>query len=357
MSEIMYRDRRAVRLETAELRVTATMEGCHIAEILHKATGVNPLWTPPWPSIEPSQYDRAAHSAYGDEAESMILAGMMGHSICLDTYGGPSPEELAAGMPIHGEGAVVVYQARGDAGDSVSLSGTLPLAQIRFERGIRLAANGTVVCFRESVENLAASDRPIAWTQHAILGPPFLERGRTQFRAPVVRSKVIDTDFGGAQKTSAEFTWPLCPRANGGVIDLRVFPDEAVSGGFTTHLLNAEREHAHFISWSPSTKVVFGYVWKREDFPWLCRWEENHLRKQPPWNGCTITCGMEFGVSPTVESRRQMVTRGELWDVPAYRWLPAKSRLETAYCAFITTAESIPESVRWDGRESVELVF
>ena len=356
MTEIMYRNRRAVRIETTELSVTATMEGCHIAEILHKASGVNPLWTPPWPSLEPSQYRRAAHFAYGDEDESRILASIMGHSICLDTYGGPSPEELAAGVPIHGEGALVAYQVSEGGENSVTFSGTLPIAQIRFERGIRVAGNGKVVCIRESVENLASSDRPVAWTQHATLGPPFLEPGRTQFRAPVVRSKVIDSDFGGAQKAGAEFDWPWCPRTDGGSIDLRVFPNDPASGGFTTHLLNPESEHAHFIAWSPTSKVAFGYVWEREDFPWLCRWEENRLRKQAPWNGQTITCAMEFGVSPTVESRRQMVTRGALWGVPAYRWLPAKSRIESSYCAFITITESIPESVRWDGRESVELI-
>jgi hypothetical protein len=33
----------------------------------------------------------------------------MGHSIRLDTYGTPTPEEAAAGMPVHGEAAVVPY--------------------------------------------------------------------------------------------------------------------------------------------------------------------------------------------------------------------------------------------------------
>ena len=55
-------------------------------------------------------------------------------------------------------------------------------------------------------------------------------------------------------------------------------------------------------------------------------WEENFSRTHAPWNGQTLTRGMEFGVSPMAESRRQMVDRGRLFGVPAYRWLPAKSR-------------------------------
>jgi hypothetical protein len=351
---VTYKGRRAVQAESEKLRVTVTREGGHIAEITHKASGVNPLWTPPWPSIEPSLYDAASHPEYGGTAESGLLAGLIGHNICLDTYGGPSEEEAAAGMPIHGEAPTAYYDADG-TGDSISLSTTLPLAQIRFERTIRLVPGGTVVSFSESVSNLSASDRPIAWTQHVTLGPPFLERGATQFRASVTKSKVIDSEFGGQQKTGAEFDWPLCPKRDGGISDLRVYPADAVSGGFTTHLVDPAHEHAFLLAWSPATKIAFGYVWKRADFPWMCRWEENHLRANAPWNSRTMTCGMEFGVSPTIESRKEMVQRNSLWGVPSYRWLPARTRISASYCAFIVPAESAPESATWDGHESVQL--
>ena len=48
----------------------------HIAEILDKASGMNPLWTPPWPSIEPSTYSRDKHPEYGNDAESKLLSGL-----------------------------------------------------------------------------------------------------------------------------------------------------------------------------------------------------------------------------------------------------------------------------------------
>ena len=353
---VMYRGRKGVRAESYGLRVTALVEGGHIAEITQIASDINPLWTPPWPSIEPSLYDPAVHPEYGGGQESPLLAGLMGHNICLDTYGGPSAEEAAAGMPIHGEAPTARYDAKSTE-DSISLSTLLPLAQIRFERSIRLTPGGVVVCFSESVSNLAASDRPIAWTQHVTLGPPFLVRGETQFRASVTQSKVIDSEFGGQQKTGAEFSWPVCPRKDGGTIDLRIFPSEAVSGGFTTHLVDPRQEHAFFLAWSPAKKIAFGYVWKRADFPWMCRWEENHLRTGAPWNGKTMTCGMEFGVSPVIESRKEMVQRGSLWGVPSYRWLPAKTRISANYSAFVMPAESSPESAVWDGHESVQLKF
>jgi len=338
------------------LRVTVTVEGGHVAGIFHKPTGVNPLWTPPWPSIEPSAYDSAKHPEYGADIEARLLAGIAGHNICLDTFGPPSPEEIAAGIPVHGEASVAPYEASATTGE-IALAATLNKSELRFKRRISLVPNSAVVRFVETLENLSANDKPIGWTQHVTLGPPFLERGRTQFRVSATRSKVIDSEFNGGlgmQKTGAEFQWPFCPTKDGGTLDFLVFSANDVSDGFTAHLMDTRHKHAWFMAWSPTTKVLFGYVWKREDFPWLARWEENHMRKQPPWNGNALTCGMEFGVSPMVESRRQMVTRGSLFGVPGYRWVPAKTRLQVNYCAFITTAEAIPESVNWDGENAVE---
>jgi hypothetical protein len=60
-------------------------------------------------------------------------------------------------------------------------------------------------------------------------------------------------------------------------------------------------------------------------------WEENLSRTHAPWNGKTITRGMEFGVSPMPESRREMIDRGKMFGVPGYRWLPAKSSVDVEY--------------------------
>ena len=95
--------------------------------------------------------------------------------------------------------------------------------------------------------------------------------------------------------------------------------------------------------------MLAGYVWKRSDFPWLGIWEENYSRDASPWNGQTLTRGLEFGVSPMPETRRQMIDRGSLFGVSGYRWIPARTQARVDYCAFLMPFESIPESVEWDG--------
>ncbi len=343
MGDHTYRGRPAAVLENHDLRVTVLQCGGHIAEILDKASGVNPLWTPPWPSIDPATYDPHRHPEYGEGAESKLLAGIMGHNLCLDLFGGPSPEEAAAGITVHGEASIEPYEIA-TSDQRLHMKTALRSAQLSFERTIELA--GRTVRIRETVENRSACDRPIAWTQHVTLGPPFLEKGVTRFRASATRSMVYHKPFGADDylEIGAPFDWPMAPRKNGGAADLTVLNGSPRSSAFTTHLMDPAREHAYFVAFTPRHRLAFGYVWKTADFPWMGIWEENHSRTNPPWNGQTLTCGMEFGVSPIPESRREMIERGNLFGVPAYRWLPAKSRLSVEYRAMAKTADTLPES-------------
>lgn len=333
MPETLYHNRRAFELENDTVLLTVLVEGGHIASILHKPTGVNPLWTPPWPSIEPSTNDPARHPEYGGNAESKLLAGIMGHNLCLDLFGGPSPEEAAAGVTVHGEASVLPYDIRVENG-ILTASLTMPLSQMRVTRAIAL--EGGRVLITEIVESLGVWDRPIAWTQHVTLGPPFLERGKTRFESSASRSRTFEGEFGDLFPRGVDFDWPVAPTLDGGVYDLRVYSDRKTSAGFTTHLMSGKD------AWFTATHlgVTFGYIWSPADFPWLGIWEENCSRQSPPWNGVTITRGMEFGASPMPESRRAMIGRGSLFGVPAYKWLPAGGKLVARYAAFIGSEDS-----------------
>ena len=328
-----FHNRRAVQIENESVRLTMTIEGGHIAEILHKASGVSPLWIPPWPSIEPSAYSRATHPEYGADAESKLLAGLMGHNLCLDLWGSPSPEEAAAGMTVHGEASILPYDISVN-GQELTAKCFLPAAQLQFERHVRL--EGERVYFAETVKNVSMLDRPIAWTEHVTLGPPFLEKGVTQIRAPGTKARSL---------AGRDFDWPFKPRPDGGVEDLRVFTSAEASGGFDTVLMDPRHDRAFFFAFSPTSKLLFGYVWRRADFPWLGIWEENCSREHPPWNRRTLTRGLEFSASPFPESRRRMIDRKLLFGEQGYRWLPAKTKAQVEYHAFITTAASIPESL------------
>lgn len=280
-------------IENDFIRVTISEIGGHIAEIQDLATGVNPLWTPPWAS-EP-------HADFGNNAESKLLAGIRGHNLCLDLFGQPSEAEAKAGMIVHGEAGVAAHTLREIPGGLVSQC-LLPHSQLAFERTITL--DGRTVRIAETVENLSIFDRPIAWTQHVTFGPPFMEHGVTQFRWPYTDS-------------------------------------EELNEAYAAYLM---KDPAWFVAWSPVHRLAIGYRWNRADFPWLGIWKENRGRTHAPWNGRTVTQGMEFGVSPIPETRRAMIDRGTLFGTPCYRWIEAKQELSVEYSAAIWSANSLPES-------------
>ena len=338
-----YRGRRAATIENDELSVTVLQEGGHIASILDKATGVNPLWTPPWPTMEPSACGPGEAGAYGGGSDARLLAGIMGHNLCLDIFGPPSDEEARLGLTAHGEGSVNPYDLT-VTDEVLTARATFAIAGLHFER--RITLRGHVVAIRETLKNVSSIDRAIGWTQHVTLGPPFLARGETTFRCSATRSKVFESTFGADDylRPAAEFDWPMAPRLGGGNADLRVFTDAERSSAYTAHLMGSGAD-AYFAAFSPAFRLVLGYVWRSADFPWMGIWEENHSRQETPWNGETLTRGMEFGVSPMPETRQAMIARARMFGTPCFRTIAAGATIDAEYHAIVRHADGIPETL------------
>ncbi|MCB1020746.1 MAG: hypothetical protein KDC27_12515 [Acidobacteria bacterium] len=342
--------RRQAVLENEKLRVVVLPGGGHIASITLRSNPVNPLWDPPWETIEPSQYDAAKHGAtYGDDVEGRLLSGIAGHNLCFDLFGVPSEAEAKAGLDVHGEASSAEWQVEVD-GEEMLCRADFPLCGMAFERRLRLGAGSQVVTVTETAINRGGVDRPVGWTQHVTLGPPFLDKGKTRFHAPGGASKTLEARFAPGHErfpTAAEFQWPYAPLTGGGFEDLRTLTDEEASGAFTTHLMAPDREQAYFTAWSPASKLAFGYIWKRSDFPWLGIWEENSSRAHAPWSGRTLTRGMEFGASPFPETRQACLERGSLFGHPVSRWIPAGGRATAEYRIFLAETDREVESVEY----------
>ena len=345
MPQTTYRNRKAVSIENDDLRVTVTIEGGHIAEVFSKAAGVNPLWTPHWPSSEPSDFGPAQAALFGNGVEATLLCGILGHNTCLDLFGGPSPAEAAAGMTAHGEASVLPYDIT-EEGNTLHCRLHMPLAELDFERTITL--HGADVLIHEKVTNRTAMERPLAWTQHVTLSPPFLDPATTQFRMNADRGAVIEADLGEAPYLAAgkKFAWPHAPLADGqGTHNLQNMKPDAPASSYAALRMIAAATSVGWTAWSPAWNLAFSYVWDPADFPWLGLWEENRSRSFSPWNNTGIARGMEFGTSPFPESRRAMVERGRLLDTPTYKWLPALGELTATYWIRTAITESIPETV------------
>lgn len=313
-----FHNRDAWVIESPQLRVSITQSGGHIAEIVLKDAGaVNPLWVQTRPTIDAEQYVKVKHEKfYGGGAGARLMSGLLGHNICFPYWGDPSPAEFAAGMTYHGETGVSRWKRSG-GGETLAIAADLPESKTRFSRLVRSA--GQIVYFESTAENLAAWDRPVGWCEHVTIGPPFLEKGVTVTSASLTRGRASGDTSG------AEFSWPS-GRAES-AIDLRVVRNIPKSAFVNNFLVDPSREYGYFAAVHPKYRLVFGYVFRRAEFPWLNIWEAN--------NPEMLTRGMEFSNTPVHGTFKALVKSASLFGVPTYEWLDGKSRITKRFAAFV----------------------
>jgi hypothetical protein len=335
--------------------------GGHIAEFQFlESSGLpvlNPLWVPPWKSIEPYQYRAEKHAAeYGPVNEGKLLSGIAGHNICLDYFGPPSEDEAAQGLSTHGEAPSAKWlktKLRATSEEvSLTLATPLPVAGLRFSRELRLRRGESVAYFSETVTNLKKADHFFHWTQHVTLSPPFLGNETSRISIPGTRGQTHPGGYGGNELLASgrNFHWPFAPAKNGGSIDLtRPFAQSGL-GFLVTVLLNPRRQLQYVAALNLPNRLLLAYCFRRTDFPWVAIWEENQARTSAPWNGRCQTRGLEFGSTPAPVTRREAFAVAPVFDTPTFSTVPAKGKLTVGYFSFLT---QVPEE--FGGVRNIEL--
>ena len=198
--------------------ISVVAGGGHICELnLNACSGVNPLWRPPWSTINPSDYNISKHARrYGPPPDGKLLSGIAGHSLSFDHFGPPSIEETAAGLTTHGEAPALKWKLEKQSQSPKPLlqyGVTLPGARINFTRKLTLDRTNPVIYCEEEATNLTSYDRPISWNEHVTFGPPFLEEETTWFDMPATRAKVCPASYSPrfSLQPDAEFAWPEAP--------------------------------------------------------------------------------------------------------------------------------------------------
>lgn len=354
-----WRCRESFTLGNGVIRLVTLTGGGHIAELrFEDSTGLpttNPLWAPPWETIEPYRYRPDIHAAkYGPMPGGKLISGLVGHNICLDYFGLPSPEETMQGLPQHGEAASSQWRRAGgrvSAREAVlTLSAKLPAAGLRFRREIRLRRGESVVYFKETVTNQGKQDHFFHWTQHVTLGPPFLSSRDSVVALP--GTKALTYPSGCNEGTSLlaskrEFDWPLAPAATGGRVNLsRPCSHEGL--GFVAGVLVDTRRDLGFVAaLNVRERLLIAYCFPRRDFPWVTIWEENRATPAVPWKRRTQALGLEFGTTPLPVPRREnFLEGGPLFGVPTIACVPARSTRVVRYAAFLAPLPPVFVGVR-----------
>jgi hypothetical protein len=322
VSAVRFLNRDAWRVEGPRLRVTILQSGGHVGEITLREPGAaNPLWIQARPTIEPDQFDPARHEKiYGSGVEARLMSGLAGHNLCFPFWGNPSPAEGRAGMTFHGEAGITRWKQNSANDGALTVSGEFPESRTRFVRTVRV--RGQIAYFDETAENLSAWDRPVGWCEHVTMGPPFLERKVTLIDASLTRGRL----------NSKEFIWP--EGMAGQPVDLRQIGQQ---GGILVNnfQVDPKRTYGFFSAVNPKLGLLFGYVFRRSDFPWLNIWEANTPEM--------LTRGMEFSNTPTHGTMKALAATPALFGTPAYEWLDAKSKIRKRFASF---SVKVPDAFR-----------
>jgi hypothetical protein len=341
-----WQGRQAYVLGNDLVRLVTLTGGGHIAEFCFlESSGVstlNPLWVPPWRTMEPYRYQEELHARrYGAPITGKLISGLVGHNLCLDYFGPPSDEEVKQGLSIHGEAPSAKWQKSGAKATSkdaaLELSVRLPIAGLRFSREIKIRRGESVVYFNETVTNERKTDHFFHWTQHVTLGPPFLDPQQSYVAVSATKGRTYPHGYENKAllESSRDFRWPNAPGIEGGFVDLtRPFTRPGL-GFVATVLLDRRRDVEFIAALNTRHSLLLAYCFSRRDYPWAAIWEENQARTDVPWSSRCQARGLEFGSTPFPVLRREAFASGPLFGTPHFSVVPARGRASAHYISFL----------------------
>jgi hypothetical protein len=137
------------------------------------------------------------------------------------------------------------------------------MAQETLTRTLQATDGENVVYVTSQLESALAIDRPVSWAEHATIGPPFLEKGKTVVDMSAANCRVRPWKTGsipGHLAYEKDFKWPMAPTNDGGQADLRTVPP--ITTGWT---LRAARWIRH-AGWSLSRRCS----WRSTSYMGMC---------------------------------------------------------------------------------------
>jgi hypothetical protein len=305
-AEEVVNGRRSVVLQGSEARLVLDIMGGSIASFELKDQGLSPL-------------------NFGNRNAPADRISSMSHFLCLDRWGPPTEAERANGMRQHGE--KVEWQIEEENGSSARMSAVLPIAGLRVERSIEVAAEGNWFHVSETVTNQNPLGRVYNMVQHATIGPPFLDE-----------SVVVDSNAtkgfaqGGSLPTPEEPStlWPMAPRADGPV-DMRHLSDDP-NPDVVSYVID---DNIGWVTAANAAKgLLIGYFWETEEYPWLNLWRSSR-------DGKPMARGLEFGSTGLHQPFPALVKKGFIFGRPLVQFIDTGEGQTRSYVGFLA---EIPEN-------------
>lgn len=264
-------------------------------------------------------------------------APFQGHFICLGRWGAPSEGEIKAGVPNHGQLANMLWRLEEANEQWIKMKVTSHLEGMQVNRTIEMDADNAIFTVEESVKNINPLGRLYNMVQHPTLGRPFLNN-----------STIVDcnAEIGFDQYFSENpinyaSKWPLGICHDLTTIDLRT-PNKPYNSVFS-FIMNKSSKYGWITVYAPQFKIVFGYVWRRKDYPWLHLWQD--------WSGNKIRYrGIEFGTAGIHKPFKEILAVSHLFGEKTFEYIDAGETVFRRYLSFLT---QVPED--FAGVSSLEI--
>lgn len=299
----------AWQISNGSIRMTVMQVGGHISQISDDIDGaLNPMWQPKWSPEDSSKipYDGTASlkrgwmmsKKFGGDNDSSLLAGIVGHNLCVDRFGPPHTRMVQQGKlmkekmewkPIHGEAGCLPWELKEANDDSICFSVFLPEAKLDINR--RFEMDGNEVHMETSVIPSDNTAKEIEWCEHVTIGDPFMD--------------------GASVEAHTDGAW-MFPEALPLSRFSNTVPLQDVDPGIALAIPTAKDDRCGDIITTRVTEGIFKvsnlgksltYTWDKSDFPWLCLWTEHQSRETDPWGGVERARGMEFSSKPFPEGK------------------------------------------------------
>lgn len=272
-----------------------------------------------------------------------VKPAFMGHFLCFDRWGPPSAAEKANGFRHHGEVNTESWELLTapqiiDGRSTSSMMCKLPMAGLQLTRKIELSADEPVFFVTEEIRNLNRNGRMFNIVQHVSIAPPFLDKS-TLFDNNTLQG-FEDREDGSLNQDETILKWPEVNH-NGEKVNLRQFEGEWPR--VSSFVYNQNDKYGWVTACNPGKKLMLGYIWETEDYPWINFWRSME-------NGVPMAFGMEFGTTGLHEPFPVVAKKGKIFDRNIYAFIDANEVISKSFTAFLA---KIPEDYK--GVEKIEI--
>jgi hypothetical protein len=212
------------------------------------------------------------------------------------------------------------------------------MAGLQLTRKIELSADEPVFFVTEEINNPNKNGRMFNLVQHVSIAPPFLDKA-TLFDNNTFQG-FVDRNDGSLNQDETIIKWPEADH-NAEKVSLRQF--EVAWPEVSSFMFSQNEKYGWVTACNPSKKLMLGYIWKTEDYPWINFWRsmENDVPK---------AYGMEFGTTGLHEPLPVVAKKGKIFDRNIYDYIDANEKITKSFTAFLA---KIPEDYK--GVDKIEV--